>query len=154
MNQFDELLKSFMLCHCSCDQNPNVRVTLTQNLLNLQPKQHHNQTKKIQKSKPTLVSHIKSTRNEKVSNTNISDDIAFSILSKLPFKSFKRFEYVCKSWSLLFENHLFMNMFRNNLLSNSYYGGASIVYNVYDESIHEYVFFILFMVRGLRIKSN
>ncbi|GAU43964.1 hypothetical protein TSUD_283910 [Trifolium subterraneum] len=54
--------------------------------------------------------------NEKVSNY-IPDEISFSILSKLPLKSLKRFECVQKSWSLLFENHHFMNMFRNNFLS-------------------------------------
>jgi molecular chaperone HtpG len=54
--------------------------------------------------------------NEKVSNY-IPDEISYSILSKLPLKSLKRFECVQKSWSLLFENHHFMNMFRNNFLS-------------------------------------
>jgi len=57
---------------------------------------------------------------EKVSNTYIPDDIAFSILSKLPLKSFKRFECVRKSWSLLSENHHFMNIFRKDLVSNSH----------------------------------
>jgi molecular chaperone HtpG len=54
--------------------------------------------------------------NEMVSNY-IPDDITFSILSKLPLKSLKRFECVQKSWSHLFENHYFMNMFRNKFLS-------------------------------------
>jgi molecular chaperone HtpG len=54
--------------------------------------------------------------NEKVSNY-IPDEISYSILSKLPLKSLKRFECVQKSWSLLFENHHFMNMFRNKFLS-------------------------------------
>jgi molecular chaperone HtpG len=53
---------------------------------------------------------------EKVSNY-IPDEISYSILSKLPLKSLKRFECVQKSWSLLFENQHFMNMFRNNFLS-------------------------------------
>jgi len=56
--------------------------------------------------------------NEKVS-TFIHDDITFSILSKLPLKSLKRFECVRKSWSLLFENPLFMNLVRNNFLSDN-----------------------------------
>lgn len=47
--------------------------------------------------------------NEKVRN-HIHDDIAFSILSKLPLKSLKRFEYVRKSWSQLLENPQFMSM--------------------------------------------
>jgi molecular chaperone HtpG len=51
------------------------------------------------------------------------DDIAFSILSKLPIKSIKRFSCVHKSWINLFENPTFLNMFRNNLLLkfNSHY---------------------------------
>jgi molecular chaperone HtpG len=81
--------------------------------------------------------------NEQVSTTYISDDIAFSILSKLPLKSFKRFECVCKSWSLLSKNTHFMNMFRNNLLSNSYYDGASLLFNVYDKTIRDYIFYSL-----------
>jgi molecular chaperone HtpG len=72
---------------------------------------------------------------EKV-NTYIPDDIVFSILSKLSLKSFKRFECVHKSWSLLFQNTHFMSMFRNNLLSNSYhcsyYDGASLLLKVYE----------------------
>jgi molecular chaperone HtpG len=66
--------------------------------------------------------------NEKVSNY-IHDDIVFSILSKLPLKSLKRFGCVRKSWSLLFENSHFMNMFRNNFLSKdaSYCHNASFL---------------------------
>jgi len=70
-------------------------------------------------------------KKRKVSTTYIPDDIAFSILSKLPFKSIKRFECVRKPWSLLSENPHFMNMFYKNLLSNShrcpYYNGASLI---------------------------
>jgi molecular chaperone HtpG len=51
---------------------------------------------------------------KKVSNSHIHDDIAFSILSKLPLKSLKRFTCVKKSWFLLFQNPTFMNMFRND----------------------------------------
>jgi molecular chaperone HtpG len=68
--------------------------------------------------------------NEVVS-TYVCDDIAFSILSKLPLKSFKRFESARKSWSLLFENHHFMTMFGSNFLSNSShcscYDGESLI---------------------------
>jgi molecular chaperone HtpG len=56
--------------------------------------------------------------NEKVSNY-IPEEISFSILSKLPLKSLKRFQCVRKSWSLLFENQYFVNLFRNNFLSYS-----------------------------------
>jgi len=54
--------------------------------------------------------------NEKVNNY-LHDDIVFSILSKLPLKSLKRFGCVRKSWSLLFENTYFMNMVRNYFFS-------------------------------------
>ena len=77
--------------------------------------------------KKTMVS-----TNEKVRNY-IPDDISLSILSKLPLKSLKRFECVRKSWSLLIDNSHFMNMFRNNFLSNlrcSYYDGSSILLQI------------------------
>jgi hypothetical protein len=61
---------------------------------------------------------VSAVTNEKVS-TYISDDLSFSILSKLPLKSFKRFQCVRKSWSLLYENHHFMSIFRSDFLSNS-----------------------------------
>lgn len=48
---------------------------------------------------------------------HIPDDLTFSILSKLPLKPLKRFSSTCKSWSLLFENSDFMNMFRNHFKS-------------------------------------
>jgi molecular chaperone HtpG len=71
-----------------------------------------------------------SATKEKVRNY-IPDDIALFILSKLPHKSLKRFGCVRKSWSLLFENTCFMNMFRNNFISNlhccPYYDGASLL---------------------------
>jgi len=85
---------------------------------------------------------VSDVTNEKVS-TYISDDLSFSILSKLPLKSFKRFQCVRKSWSLLYENHPFMNMFRNNLLSNtprcSYYDGGSLILK--DEKDWKEVFY-------------
>jgi hypothetical protein len=45
--------------------------------------------------------------------------IIFFILSKLPLKSLKRFECVCKLWSNLFQNSYFMTIYTNNLMSNS-----------------------------------
>ncbi|XP_058726193.1 F-box/kelch-repeat protein At3g06240-like [Vicia villosa] len=42
-----------------------------------------------------------------------------SIISKLPIKSLVRFRCVRKSWSLLFENPHFMNMYRINFASNN-----------------------------------
>ncbi|KAI5402177.1 hypothetical protein KIW84_066585 [Lathyrus oleraceus] len=55
----------------------------------------------------------------KVSRKYIDDDVAFHVLSKLPIKSLKRFGCVRKSWSILFENSHFINMFRNHFISHS-----------------------------------
>jgi molecular chaperone HtpG len=57
------------------------------------------------------------TTNSMVSTAHIPDDLAISILSKLPLKSLKRFTCVQKSWSHFFENAHFMNMFRSNFIS-------------------------------------
>jgi molecular chaperone HtpG len=46
-------------------------------------------------------------------------DIIFYILSKLPLKSLKKFECVCKSWAALFQTSYFMTMYRNNFISDS-----------------------------------
>lgn len=59
-------------------------------------------------------------QNDKVSNY-IHDDIAFSILSKLSWKSFKRFQCIRKSWSLLSDDPTFMNVYRRNFLSKCSY---------------------------------
>ncbi|XP_039688755.1 F-box/kelch-repeat protein At3g06240 [Medicago truncatula] len=56
---------------------------------------------------------------EKVSN-HIPDDLEFFIVSKLPLKSLKRFSCVRKSWSHLFQNSNFMNMYRNYFISNNH----------------------------------
>ncbi|KEH17000.1 putative F-box domain, leucine-rich repeat domain, L domain-containing protein [Medicago truncatula] len=75
--------------------------------------------------------------NAKVHNY-ISDDISFTILSKLPLKSLNRFRCVRKSWSLLFENQHLMNMIRKNFLCNlnccSYYDQASLLLKYLDET--------------------
>ncbi|XP_045830986.1 uncharacterized protein LOC123922302 [Trifolium pratense] len=65
-------------------------------------------------------------------NNHIPDDIIFSILSKLPLKSFKQFECVHKSWSLLFDDTYFITMYHNNLLSNdcSYYDDTCLLVGV------------------------
>jgi len=52
-------------------------------------------------------------------NVHVHDDLALFILSKLPLKSLKRFGCVSKSWSLLFQNPHFMNMFRTHFSSMS-----------------------------------
>lgn len=66
----------------------------------------------------------------------IHDDIAFSILSKLPIKSFKRFECVCKSWSLLFDNPNFVSAYGKSFLTKdqSYYNDTSLLLH---KTIHE-----------------
>ncbi|XP_058744971.1 putative F-box protein At3g16210 [Vicia villosa] len=62
----------------------------------------------------------------------INDDIAFSILSKLSFKSFKRFECVRKSWSLLSDNPTFVNLYRRNFLSKcSYDDDTSLILHLH-----------------------
>jgi molecular chaperone HtpG len=55
--------------------------------------------------------------NKVSSKSHIPNDIAFSILSKLPLKSLKRFTCVQKSWSFLFQNSDFIDMFRTNFIS-------------------------------------
>jgi molecular chaperone HtpG len=89
-----------------------------------------------------------------VRNTYIPDDIAFSIQSKLPLKSLKRFECVHKSWSLLFENTHFMNMFRNNFLSSNrhYYDGSPLLLKVATWP-HYQQLQVLYTLSGDRFKN-
>lgn len=63
---------------------------------------------------------------EKLSG-HIPYDLTFSIMSKLPLKSLKRFSCVRKSWSLLFENPYFMNMYQKKFMysDHSSYEGDS-----------------------------
>jgi len=67
---------------------------------------------------------------EKVS-IYVPEHIVFSILSKLPLKSVKRFTCVNKSWTLLFENPYFVNMFYKNMVSkyNSMYDEPCFLLN-------------------------
>lgn len=59
--------------------------------------------------------HFKSSRTPSMANpptgksngTFVTNDIAFSVLSKLPLKSIKRFSSACKSWSQEFEKPSF-----------------------------------------------
>ncbi|AES80355.2 putative galactose oxidase/kelch, beta-propeller, F-box associated interaction [Medicago truncatula] len=69
----------------------------------------------------------KSLGEEKV--RHIPQDLASLVLSKLPLKSLKRFECAHKTWSLLFENHVFITMFRDNFtsISHSYYDDTSLI---------------------------
>ncbi|XP_024628796.1 putative F-box protein At3g16210 [Medicago truncatula] len=71
--------------------------------------------------------------NEKVSSSlYIPEDVSFIIFSKLSLKSLKRFTCACKSWSLLFENPSFMNMFRKNFISmhQSLYNNTYLFLNI------------------------
>jgi molecular chaperone HtpG len=82
---------------------------------------------------------------EKVSN-HIHEDIAFSILSKLPLKSLKRFTSVSKSWSCLFENPIFMNMYCMSFISDAYEDDGSCLLlqqTQPDPSDHGYVLYLL-----------
>ncbi|XP_050903464.1 F-box/kelch-repeat protein At3g06240 [Lathyrus oleraceus] len=70
---------------------------------------------------------------DKVSNY-ISDDIALSILSKLPLKSLKRFGCVRKSWSLLSDNPSFMSLYRHKFFSKySYNDDTSLILHLHDD---------------------
>ena len=67
---------------------------------------------------------------KKTVSKDIPDDLAFSILSKLPVKSLNRFGCVRKSWPVLFTNPYFMSLFRKNFLCQnpSYYDDTSFLY--------------------------
>jgi hypothetical protein len=73
------------------------------------------------------------SRNEKKGNgaKYIPEVIAFSILSKLPLKSLKRFSCASKSWTHLFENPDFITMFHKNFLSKSH-----SLYKDDDDDVH------------------
>jgi molecular chaperone HtpG len=81
-----------------------------------------------------------STKKKKVSSNYIPDHLSFSILSKLPFKSLKRFSCVHKSWSQLIQNPNFINIFRKNLISNSHplYGSDGDVSLVLNQFVGTY----------------
>jgi molecular chaperone HtpG len=74
-------------------------------------------------------------------NNYIHDDLAFSILSKLPLKSLKRFQCVCKSWFLLFDNPNFMSMYHINFLSKypSYDDNTSLILLL---KMHEQLYYL------------
>ncbi|XP_057439512.1 F-box/kelch-repeat protein At1g24800-like [Lotus japonicus] len=84
----------------------------------------------------------------------IPDDVAFTILSKLPLKSLKRFTLVHKSWADLLEIPYFMSMFRSNFLSKhqSYYDDTSLLLLQQQPSVT--VHCICFLVTILRKQSN
>lgn len=70
---------------------------------------------------------------------HLPDDLLFSILSKLPLKSLKRFGCLQRSWNLLFENSHFMNLFRNNFICNnhSFYDDTSLLLTLGTRYVNE-----------------
>jgi molecular chaperone HtpG len=76
-----------------------------------------------------FVEVVETNEDVKVNNNpHIPDDFSFSILSKLPLKSLKRFGCVCKPWSLLFKNPHFMNMLRKHFLSNNHHSNSGVTF--------------------------
>jgi molecular chaperone HtpG len=95
-----------------------------------------------------------SATNVKVSNY-ISEDLVFSILSKLPLKTLKRFGCVHRSWAFLFENLHFMTMYRNYFLCNnhSYYDGTSILLKLTNDPLPGDAFYdTLYILSGERFE--
>lgn len=89
-------------------------------------------------------------------NNHIPEELSFSILSKLPIKSLKRFGCVRKSWAILFENLYFLNMYQNYFISNnhSYYDGTSIIlHHVNDPLPGEDIETTLYLVLGERCEN-
>jgi molecular chaperone HtpG len=90
----------------------------------------------------------------KVSN-HIPDDVAISILSKLPLKSLKRFESACKSWSMLFQNPYFMKIYRNRIIyrTHSEYDDATLIlrHTIEDEHLFRST---LYFISGERFENR
>jgi molecular chaperone HtpG len=94
-----------------------------------------------------------------VSSNHIPDDIVFSILSKLPFKSLKRFECVRKPWSLLFDNPCFMTMYHNYLLTRpcSYYDDTSLLLHLREDDDPQeirQIYYYLYSLSGERFENR
>jgi len=83
---------------------------------------------------------------------HLPNGLAFSILSKLPLKSLKRFGCLHKSWAFLFGNSTFMNLFHINFLSNphSYYDDTSLLLRLTEKSNYKSS---LFSVYGKRFQN-
>ncbi|XP_058740893.1 putative F-box protein At3g16210 [Vicia villosa] len=93
-----------------------------------------------------------------VGNTKVSidipNDLAFSILSKMSIKSLKRFECVCKPWTLLLKNPIFTRLFYDNFLYNNdcYYHNRSLfLHHLID--INSETKFMLYSYSGERYES-
>ncbi|CAL5196201.1 unnamed protein product [Lathyrus oleraceus] len=76
------------------------------------------------------------TYKKKVNTSHIPYELALSILSKLPLKPLKRFTCVQKSWSLLFQNPNFTDMFHANFFvfkPNEEYENTSLLLKIIIE---------------------
>ncbi|CAJ2634138.1 unnamed protein product [Trifolium pratense] len=95
------------------------------------------------------------TRKRKRVRNYISDDITFFILSKLPLKSLKRFECVCKSWALLFQNNYFLTMYHNNLMmsSSNCYDDTYLVLHAEPKNDY-YISSEFYLLSGERLKNR
>lgn len=93
--------------------------------------------------------------NEKV-NKYIPNDLAFSVLSKLSLKSLKRFECVCKSWTLLFENPNFVSMYRNNFISShiSNYDDTSLLLQEIISPFTKEEYSMFYLLSGERFENK
>jgi len=78
-------------------------------------------------------------------HNHLPDDLAFSILFKLPLKSLKRFGILWISWALLFENSLFVDLFQINFISNHhcFYNDTSVILCLNDEINYKPSLFLL-----------
>ncbi|CAI8587088.1 unnamed protein product [Vicia faba] len=85
-------------------------------------------------------------------HSHTPDDIIFSILSKLSLKSFKRFQSVCKSWCLLFDDPYFFNMYKKSFLAKdlSYYDDTSLLLYLFGEDSQNH----LYSLTGERFESR
>ncbi|CAK8565960.1 unnamed protein product [Lathyrus sativus] len=91
---------------------------------------------------------------KKVSN-HIPADLAVSILSKLALKSLFRFRCVRKSWSFLFQEPYFMNMYRINFASNhnyTYVDDSCIMLETLQPYCRDH--HVLFSLSGDRLKNK
>jgi molecular chaperone HtpG len=107
-------------------------------------------------------SNKQKNKNVKVrrSQSHIPNDLSFSILSKLPIKSFMRFGCVRKSWSLLFDNPYFMTMYRYHFVTkdHSYYDDTSLLlhqtFSPWDSGHPKDDTFELYSVSGSRFENK
>ncbi|PON71384.1 F-box domain containing protein [Trema orientale] len=66
------------------------------------------------KKRRIMATEIRSSLDKVVKMPNLNEDVVVLILSKLPIKSLKRFNCVCKSWYSLISSPTFVAMHFNN----------------------------------------